>query len=234
MTETAATIYTSGEYAERHPTWHAEDSAWKVGHIVAMMRRHGLEPETVCEVGCGAGENLGELQKRLPDGVELHGYEISPQGAELCRKHANPRLHFRCEDLLASEAGPFDLVLCIDVFEHVPDYLGFLEALRRYGRQFIFHIPLDLSVQSVLRGSPIRSTRREFGHLHYFTRDTALATLTDSGYEVVDWAYTPVGAECGRGFRSALARWPRRLLGAISRDFAARLLGGYSLLVVAR
>jgi len=32
--------------------------------------------------------------------------------------------------------------------------------------------------------------RKEFGHLHYFTHETALATLEDSGYRVLDHFHT--------------------------------------------
>lgn len=132
------------------------------------------------------------------------------------------------------ERPAFDLLLCIDVFEHVPDYIGFLRALRPKADRTIFHVPLDLSVQSVLRSSPIMNTRKQFGHLHYFTRDTALATLQDCGYDVIDSFYTAVGAERGRGVKSLIAKWPRKILAAFSQNLAARLLGGHSLLVLAK
>ena len=45
----------------------------------------------------------------------------------------------------------FDLLLMLDVFEHVEDYIGLLRAVRSKAKQKLFHIPLDLSVQSVLR-----------------------------------------------------------------------------------
>lgn len=225
-------IYQSGEYVEKNPTYHVEDSAWKAGQILKMMSKHGLEPATVCEVGCGAGEVLRQLQTRLPERTEFYGYEISPQGFALCRERANERLRFYCEDLLSSDAGPFDLLLCIDVFEHVEDYMGFLRRLRTRAARHIFHIPLDISAQSVMRAGPLMLERMEVGHLHYFMKETALATLRDTGYEVLDWFYTPGALDSPRSIKARLARLPRKLCSLINQDLTVRMLGGYSLLVL--
>ena len=233
-TETPQSIYTTGEYARENPTYHVEDSAWKARHILRMIRKHNLQPRTICEVGCGAGEILRQLQEALPGDVHFDGYEISPQAFALCQARANERLRIHCASLPPDETPAFDLLLCIDVFEHLPDYIGFLKALRGKADRTIFHIPLDLSVQSVLRSSPIMNTRKQFGHLHYFTKNTALATLQDCGYDVIDSFYTAVGAEQGRGVKSLLAKWPRKILAALNQSLTARLLGGHSLLVLAK
>jgi cyclopropane fatty-acyl-phospholipid synthase-like methyltransferase len=229
-------IYRSGEYLEKNPTYHVEDSPWKAQQILKMMRRHHLllEARTICEIGCGAGEILKQLQAHLPLTTELYGYEISPQGFSLCSGRANERLRFYCEDLLSSEAGPFDLLLCIDVFEHVEDYFGFLRKLRPKARQQIFHIPLDLSAQSVARAGPVMLERAEVGHLHYFMKETALATLRDTGYEVLDWFYTPGALNNPRSIKARLASLPRKICSLVNQDLTVRVLGGYSLMVLTR
>jgi len=227
-------IYQTGEYVERNPTYHVEDSSWKARHILSLIKKNSLEPRTICEIGCGAGEILKQLQSWLPADTDFFGYDISPQAIELCRQRANDRLQFHCADLIATDTSDFDLLLCIDVFEHVQDYIGFLRDLRRKARYKIFHIPLDMSAQWVLRGQPILREREQAGHLHYFMKDTALAALRDSGYEVLDWTYTPGAIDNPRSIKARLASWPRRLMMNVSRDFTVRLLGGYSLLVLAK
>src|SRR3989337_3292163 len=87
-------LYLSGEYLKRNPTWHVEDSAWKATQIVRMLERNRISPlVTLCEVGCGAGEILSQLQKRLDQRCMLWGYEMSPQAFGLCRTRANTTLH---------------------------------------------------------------------------------------------------------------------------------------------
>jgi hypothetical protein len=227
-------MYQSGEYLEKNPTYHVEDSPWKAQQIFRMIQKHKLPPATICEVGCGAGEILKQLQALLPKDVEFYGYEISPQAYSLCQARENERLHFFCRDLLSESDINFDLLLCLDVFEHVEDYYGFLRGLRDKAEHKIFHIPLDLSVQWLWRSTPILREREQAGHLHYFTKETALATLRDAGYEVVDWFYTPGAIANPRSLKAKLASFPRRILSAVNQDLVVRILGGYSLLVLAK
>ncbi len=227
--------YRDGSYLAENPTWHVEDSAWKARQIVKMLSKHPLAPlRRVAEVGCGAGEVLVLLQQELPDGVDLSGYEISPQGFALCQPKANQCLHYFNQDLLKSSAPKADLLLAMDVIEHIPDIEGFLCALRGRAAHHIFHVPLELTVQTVWREKPLLRSREKNGHLHFFTRQMALQLLTDCGYEVVDWFYTPAGVDQGKSSKAKLVKLPRRLLFAINQHFAVRLLGGYSLLVLTK
>ncbi len=228
-------IYKDGQYLELHPTWHAEDSSWKAKQILRLIDRNRLQPKSVAEIGCGAGEVLNQLQLLLPTSCSFSGYEISPQAFEICKGRESPRLHFHLRDLLQEGAAYFDIVLAIDVFEHVEDYFGFLKELHRKGRYKIFHIPLDLSVQAVLRSSPILLGRKILGHIHYFTKETALATLSDTGYEILDYFYTTHSLDLpAKSFKALLAKMPRRMLFKLCPDLTVRVLGGFSLLVLTR
>ena len=227
-------LYQDGNYQTRNPTWHAEDSPWKARQIETILRKNNLVAKSICEVGCGAGEILAQLEKVFPE-TKFYGYDISPQAFALCKGKESDRLHFCLKDLLAENEAFFDILLVIDVVEHVEDYLGFLKRLRDRGNLKIFHIPLDLSLQSLLRASPILAHRKSVGHIHYFFKDTAIATLQDCGYKVLDYIYTPSRLELPNLSLSAkLLKIPRKLLYKINRDFAVRTLGGYSLLVLAQ
>jgi hypothetical protein len=229
------TIYEDGTYLSKNPTWHEEDSEWKAKQIGKILRKNNINPSTVCEIGCGAGEILNCLANDYGANVLFSGYEISPQAFEICKKKEKPNLHFFLKDLLDERESSFDIVTAIDVFEHVEDYLGFLRRLRAKGKYKIFHIPLDLSVQTVLRSSAILKGRASVGHIHYFTKETALATLKDTGYEVVDYFYTNGSMELpNRGWKANLLKLPRKLLFSIHQDLTVRILGGFSLLVLAK
>jgi SAM-dependent methyltransferase len=228
-------IYTSGKYLENNPGWHAGDSPWKSAQILKMMRKHNLQPGTICEVGCGAGEILSRLHEEIL-AAQFHGYEVSPQAYELCLARQKDGLKFTHGDLLETQEK-FDLLLCIDVFEHIPDYLSFLERLSGHAGLFIFHIPLDLSLLSILRPARLARVRYGVGHLHTFNYESALAVLKDTGYEIVDSIFTAGGVELEknkRRIRTVLANLPRRVIGAFSQRVAAQILGGYSLLVLAK
>lgn len=228
-------IYTDGSYLERHPTWHEEDSPWKARKIAGILEANNLSPSTICEVGCGAGEILKCLAMEFGDNVMFSGYEISPQAFEICRKKETQNLKFYLNDLLEESDSTFDVVMAIDVFEHIENHFEFLRKLRTKGSYKIFHIPLDLSVLTVLLGFPILQSRASDGHIHYFTKEIALATLKDTGYEVLDYCYTSASLDLpNRGWKTNLLKLPRRLFFLIHQDWTARILGGFSLLVLTK
>jgi hypothetical protein len=149
-------------------------------------------------------------------------------------KHGNDNLRFRLCDIRKDECDTFfDLLLMLDIFEHVEDYMGLVRSVRSKAKQKMFHIPLDLSVQAVMRRNGLLRRRDNHAHLHYFTKETALRTLTDVGYTIVDYFYTPRCIELGHLFVQRIARIPRQLSYAVLPDLTVRVLGGYSLMVLA-
>src|SRR5262245_35340021 len=227
------TIYLDGEYLAKNPGWHVGESPWKAKQILHMLRKNGITAKTICDVGCGAGEVLKQLQETLDNDCVFLGYDVSPQVFELAKGRANGKLQFRLGDFLEEQSN-FDLILVLDVIEHLEDYFSFLKRLKARSHYKIFHIPLDLSVQTVFRKKALLKRRDFYAHLHYFTKETALRTLVDTGYKVLDYFYTPRSIVFGSEPGEKLLKLPRKVSFAIHRDFAARLLGGFSLLVLAR
>ncbi len=228
--------YTHGRYLEANPGWHIEDSAWKAARILELMRTHALAPASVCEIGCGAGEVLLQLHDRLDPRTRFVGYDLSPQAIELARGRQRDRLRFAVGNPLEGSWDEcHDLALAIDVVEHLEDPFSFLRALRGHADRTILHIPLDISVLSVLRPTWLLHMRHSVGHLHGFVRETALALVEDAGYEIVEDRFTDAAGQYPPSTvrRRALGR-ARDGVHRLSPVLASRLMGGYSLLVLAR
>lgn len=224
--------YNDSEYLKKNPTWGAEDSPWKAQHIVSILEKNGLLPETVAEVGCGAGEIILKLSERYKSS-KFVGFELSQNAFDICKPKKTDRVDFKLQDIAVLDQQ-FDLLLCIDVFEHVENYIEFVRDLKPRAKHHIFHIPLDLSVSSVLRGSMMIS-REVVGHLHYFTPETALATLRDAGYVIEDYFLTAPFAGDGlpsKTFGAKIMKLPRRALYALSPSLLSRVFGGCTLLVL--
>lgn len=232
--DSESAIYRDGSYLKYNPSWHAEESPFKVRQIRRMIAQQNLAPKSVCDVGCGVGLVLSDLQQYLPSDCICWGYDVSPDALAMCANRGNDRLRFRSCDIRTEQGDTyFDLLLMLDVFEHVEDYIGLVRDVRSKARQKLFHIPLDLSVQAVVRKNGLLRRRDHHAHLHYFTKETALRTLNDVGYTLVDYFYTPRCIELGDLFVQKLARIPRQLCFAAAPDLTVRVLGGYSLLVLA-
>jgi SAM-dependent methyltransferase len=234
-TTTAEELYKTGSYLEKNPLWHTEESPWKADQVMRMLGRQKIVPRTICEVGCGAGEVLKQLQQRLANDCDLLGCDVSPQAIELCGSRANEKLHFLLGDVTKISGRFFDLILVLDVIEHLENYFSFLRDIKQRALYKIFQIPLDLSVQTVLRVTPLIRDRQRYGHIHYFNKETALQLLRDLGYQIIDYFYTAVALDLpSTDFKNFVMRVPRRLLYSVSMDMAVRLLGGYRLLILTK
>jgi Methyltransferase domain len=233
---TVSDRYTDGRYLAQHSDWHVGDSSWKAGHILSMLARHNLTPKTVCEVGCGAGEILAQLHRQMPPDVHLSGFDLSPQALALCQTRRAEHLDYRLGDAFTT-GEHYDLVVMMDVVEHVEDSYGFLRKLRGLADYKVLHIPLDLSAYAVV-GPTLMRGRDSMGHIHYYTRATALALLRETGYDVIDSYYT-FGAihspgQRGGSLPATALRLVRHGAYLVSKELCVRLLGGASLLVLAR
>lgn len=225
-------MYTSGEYASKNPDWHLEHSPWKATQVSKMLAMHAIKPGRLVEVGCGVGGILEELRNRLEPKPECAGYDVSPQAIAIAAKREAEGLKF----FLGSpdpQTVQFDVALAMDVAEHVEDYLSFIRGLKGLAEWKILHIPMDLSMLSLARPSYLALARQHVGHLHYFTLETALASVGQAGLEVKDWFLTAVELDRGTSGQKRL-QFLRRAMHSWKPELAARILGGYSVLVLCK
>jgi 2-polyprenyl-3-methyl-5-hydroxy-6-metoxy-1,4-benzoquinol methylase len=233
VTEDSTNRYLNGEYLAENPDWHEDDSPWKAGHIGTILDRNGVVPKNICEVGCGTGGVVEALADRYTTS-EVVGYEISPQAYERCLMRSKPNLGFVCGSPFESDKH-FDVLMAIDVIEHVENPFEFVRSMRRMSNYQVFHIPLDMNALATARGWVIMDARHKIGHLHYFTRDTALSLLEECGLTVVDSFYTPWAIDQSyKTWKKRLAAWPRRIAFGLSPHATVRAIGGWSLMVLAK
>ncbi len=226
--------YLSSDYLQHNPTWDCEDSPWKAKIVKEILLKNNLSPASICEVGCGAGGVLSSLGTSFKD-TDLYGYDIAPDAEKFWQKHQGSGINFFIGDFFTLNRQHFNLLMLLDVLEHVSDPFEFLNRLKGHADYFVFHIPLDLSAITVLREKPILNVRRKMGHIHYFTKGLALELLAECGYQVLDWQYTEAFRKVPkRSLQTLLALFPRMLFGAVSKDFGVRLFGGETLLILAK
>lgn len=224
-------IYNEGTYLKFNSNWHQEDSPYKAKLVIDLL--DSLSVKSILEVGCGAGEILKILSHRFPD-IQFYGYDISADAATLRVEKESSNLSFFCSNLLESERHA-DVVLCLDVFEHIEDYMGFLRKLKSHGSYFVFNVPMDMCVMKLLTNG-LMYARKEVGHLHYFNEWSAKATLADCGYEIEVAKFSPAFLKIPpRNFRQSLVVVPRVIAHfLLGSRLACKLLGGYSLIVRAK
>jgi SAM-dependent methyltransferase len=229
----AADMYNDGRYLNAHPDWDAADAPVKAGYLLRLLHRQRVEVKTVAEVGCGSGEILVQLDKAIPGLTRLTGYEISADALQLARRRATDRIRFELRDWEKDPPGEgSDLILVMDVLEHVENYFALLRSLRGRSRFIAFHIPLDLSVLTLWREGKLIDARRRIGHIHVFTEKFILSLLEEYGFLLLDHCYTSPSFE-HKTLRERFVNSLRRLLYFFHPRTASRLLGGYSLMILA-
>ena len=221
-------IYDNGSYLDSNSSWHEEDAEWKFRHLEPFLSN--LKFTTLVDVGCGTGAVLNYIKKSYSD-VSFFGFEIS-QDASSFWKDKDKDIKLKLGSIFDS-TKIYDVIIALDVFEHIEDHYTFLRDLNKKGNDFIFHIPLDLFALASIMDNYIHK-RKSVGHLHFFDKNTSLAVLEDCGYKVINSkltkAYQVANTRKARNLKY-FRKIAELLLG---QNLNARLLGGYSLMVHAK
>jgi len=222
--------YLDGTYFNNNPTWDIEDSPWKAAVVLKSIDPIKNSLQSICDVGCGSGEVLRILKRSLPS-CSFAGFDISPQLTKFWP--SDDDICYKLCDIIRTDLG-FDLIMCLDVIEHLRDPFTFLEELSSHGRYFLSHIPLDLSCSSLLRGYPLLNVQSSVGHLHFYTPSLAEKLISDSGYTVISTSFTDAYRTMpNRSMPTRFLSIPRYLLSLFSRSLSSSLLGGQSLVILA-
>jgi len=153
--------------------------------VVALAARAARPGMRVLDVGCGMGELLRDLAARLPE-AHIAGADLSERSIVESRK-LNPTFDLFALDVAAidlagaapARAGQYDLVVCSEVLEHIPDHrraAANLAALLAPGGRLIVTVP----------GGKMSRFDQAIGHQRHYRPDDLRALLAGAGLVVDD------------------------------------------------
>jgi SAM-dependent methyltransferase len=120
-----------GKYRSRNPVVRRLVAQFlrRVGDLVAAQT-----PRRILEVGCGEGIVIEYLAGRLP-GARFDGVELDADALARGRRRCPGRSLLRADAYeLPFARGSYDLVLCLEVLEHLREPARALRELRRVAR----------------------------------------------------------------------------------------------------
>jgi len=178
--------YTDGSYWATRKGFRSE---YKVPLLLAAIEKAGVELKDstrILEVGCGNGSFLwpfSEAIAKLGVRPRLEGIDIADNAISEARQTSgdNPPA-FECTTLDDYDSS-HDIVLLIDVVEHVPCPLDFLTSARRLAPLMLLHLPIEHSFLHLLTGRPTASYRA-YRHIHFFSLETARLLIEDAGWRI--------------------------------------------------
>lgn len=134
-----------------------------------------LQVRTVLDVGCGSGENLAALAASGP--YELTGTDISQEALRAAHQRV-PSAQFRCLDAERETLSQrFDLVISVQVLEHLVDDLAALRNMAQMTQRYLFI--------STMQGR-MRPSEAAIGHIRNYSPIELRRKLEAVGLEVVE------------------------------------------------
>lgn len=142
------------------------------GFSSALLDLLPARPHRVLEVGCGEG---GQLRKvaRLAPGAELFGFDLPSD--ELAARWEGLDAQMACgsAEHLPYPDDSFDLVLALEVLEHVPDPDAVLAEIARVGTgAVVLSVPWEpvWRLGNLARGRYVSDLGDTPGHIQHFGR----------------------------------------------------------------
>lgn len=227
-------IYNDKTYLKNNPSWHEEDAPFKTNKIINLLERNSISFKTVGEIGCGSGEILVQLESKLNDPISYFGFDISNDAIKIAKQKETNKIKFEVKDITDKNDNSFyDLLLVIDVIEHIEDYFNFLHGIISKSKYTIFHIPLDMSVWSLFREKMLIESKDRVGHIHNFTEEFIQDILNDHGFEMIDKIYTEPNYKA-TSIKQKIVNFLRKFLFKVNKRFCTKTIGGYSILLLTK
>ena len=100
----------------------------QVSGVIAEVKKRGLKPKSICDIGAGDGIFLQLLAKHFNE-AELYAIEPSKEGASECRKKGIKVAEVMLENVGKEWYNKFDLVISAQLIEHVFDPTVFMQGI---------------------------------------------------------------------------------------------------------
>ena len=225
--------YNDKNYGKINNDWHLKDSKWKSEKVYNLIEKNQIKLNSIIDIGCGVGGVIYELSKNYKNSLELLGVDYSDNVIEKAKEIFDSKVNFKSIKNLKEINSNYDLAIVMDVFEHVENYYEFLKDLKSISEYKIFHIPLDICLPNIIFNR-FNKLNNELGHLHYFNKETALLTLENCSYSIIDYKYTNGSVVFARSFYEKILKYPRHLISLFSPKLSQLLFGGFSLIVLTK
>lgn len=143
--------------------------------IISLIKRH-LPLRTIMEAGCGMGVNLKPLIRHFP-GIQFTGSDLSDESLRIARDYVDsPSVDFVVLDIEKNHLDrKFDLVLCSQVLEHIPDDRAAMKNLASMcGHWLMITVP----------SGRFDSTSELNGHCRHYQKADLLEKIGSAGFDI--------------------------------------------------
>jgi ubiquinone/menaquinone biosynthesis C-methylase UbiE len=193
-------IYNDNSYLEKNPSLHTEDSKFKFQNIKRFLSSIEVKNNRIkiLDIGGGAGiigKLVLEYFQESGIVVTFHSLDLSTQMLKIQLKN-NPQIKkiINCS-INECPKSNYDLVLMIDVIEHIEGKEDSAKILNKLGKNIIYNIPIEINFFDILKylKSFFRYYKRQkkrWGHIHFFSF-TSSQSFLKRHYKIIDSYFQP-------------------------------------------
>ena len=220
------------EYIRKNPSLHLEQAKIKADQILKFLG--GMKVGSLIDVGCGAGGITVILKEKLSP-VKTIGIDISKTMIDLA-KRKNKDITWYCGDIFGyKHRDKVDLIIGIDIIEHIQDDIGLLKKMGRIGHKVLIKTPLEDSfLDSKIRKLEIndswKDSENKYGHIHHYNDKQITKMCKDAGFKIVKSDYLPLPKR---------SKWLYEILriiflplGWVSKRIVTNFVGGFKIILM--
>jgi 2-polyprenyl-3-methyl-5-hydroxy-6-metoxy-1,4-benzoquinol methylase len=148
--------------------------------LINRFKRHAAEltrraaPKTVLDLGCGEGFMLDALLRANID-AKFTGIDLSETALAEARERLGSRAELEHADArqLVSDGRSFDMVMMLEVLEHIPDPEQMLPILKQLARgHVLLSVPREpfFCALNFMRGKNLRRLGNDPEHVNHWGR----------------------------------------------------------------
>lgn len=133
------------EIADRDHFW----MRWRFDVLRREMRRLGITPGKTLEIGCGHGVLRQQIEEAFH--VPVDGCDLNSHALEMAPEGRGRLLVYNIFDCLPAMCEAYDMILLMDVIEHLEDDLGFLQTSLQHlkpGGIVAINVPAHMALYS--------------------------------------------------------------------------------------
>lgn len=223
----------NSKYLSLNEDWHLEDTPRKFYEISQVLPLG--EYETMLDIGCG----VGVLTRLIADyyncrnTVGLDISEIAVDEASALDKSG--QIKWVKGSVFDLPVKKYDLVLCIDLIEHLDNIHKFLERLAILGKFIVIRVPmertlLNTSLKLFFLGDEYRRLKEKYGHINHFTPTGFQALLKQYKLDILNKKAFPMPPRTS--YLLELFRHLETPLINHVPDLTLRLFGGFLVVLV--
>ena len=229
-------LYSNNQYWKNNSDYHESDANFKAENSLKLISKININKNSnILDFGCGSGKYLHIISNYLE--CNFVGIDISEEAILRANKlYKKENINFLVKDIDELSNEKFDLIILNDVIEHIEDYITFIKKIKKKTNYIYFNIPLEINLLSILRNNFVKSYN-DVGHLHFFSKDSALQILKHSGLYIIGnqyFFYSKHNLKKNKTFKSLIIFLLISLIKIINKNLCVKLFGNASLGVLVK